>query len=650
MKTLHLVLWGAVAFLAGCGVNPNPTPAQPQTDPSQTDQKLSPLVVGWKNVTVVASGYSGGEVSMVLDADSRPVISYSSASGDLTLVYCGNTTCSSGNLIHKVDKGGQFHSINSMVLDATGRPVITYSSHENITSPSFPQGYDVLKLVHCGYTDCSGGNIFKILDDSYPASQYGSLALDAAGKPVVSMEFPIDLHVEHCGDANCSAIKLSPALDREIGDSSLALDSRGYPVVGYVPRANWDNPNPSLKLVHCGNANCTSGSWTQTVDNGAIVAQSPSLVLDSVGRPVMAYYDAAKLDLKLVHCGNANCSSGNFTTVVEGYGDVGMSPSLKLDANGKPVIAHYDRDFGTVKLVRCGNINCSSNNVSERVGNTGVSSAIQPSLALALDANGLAVVAYGAPGGGIQLARQLPNNLTPPTVTPTITGTLGNDGYYTSNVTLGWALVGNGSAITDSKGCDTITFSTDVLTTIACTATNGGGTTQQTVTIKRDATKPVLHPTVNPNPILQYLSATVTPNASDALSGLTSRDCATATTDRVGSFSVICTAKDFAGNSNTVAASYTVISASQGIANLMNQVNASPFIDQFLRGQLLSILAGAQANLAVSKPATLALLNQFITVVISSPPFPFPYGIDLGTAAFLSASAQSLIASIYAGH
>ncbi|HLU26183.1 MAG TPA: PxKF domain-containing protein, partial [Longimicrobiales bacterium] len=82
---------------------------------------------------------------------------------------------------------------------------------------------------------------------------------------------------------------------------------------------------------------------------------------------------------------------------------------------------------------------------------------------------------------------------TPPVITPTITGTLGNDGWYTSDVTVTWTVTDEESAVTIEEGCEaaTITADTDGVT-LTCTATSAGGTASETVTIKRDATPPAI--------------------------------------------------------------------------------------------------------------------------------------------------------------
>ena len=82
---------------------------------------------------------------------------------------------------------------------------------------------------------------------------------------------------------------------------------------------------------------------------------------------------------------------------------------------------------------------------------------------------------------------------TPPGLTPSITGTLGNNGWYTSDVTVSWAVTDAESAISASTGCGPSSASTDTTgVTFTCTATSEGGSSSRSVTVKRDATKPTL--------------------------------------------------------------------------------------------------------------------------------------------------------------
>ncbi len=93
----------------------------------------------------------------------------------------------------------------------------------------------------------------------------------------------------------------------------------------------------------------------------------------------------------------------------------------------------------------------------------------------------------------ISVATPLPSDSTAPVITPIVTGTLGQNGWYTSDVTVTWSVSDDEGPITSSTGCGPTTVSTDTAgQTLTCTATSAGGTSTNSVTIKRDATAPTV--------------------------------------------------------------------------------------------------------------------------------------------------------------
>ncbi|WP_146009540.1 beta strand repeat-containing protein [Deinococcus planocerae] len=85
-----------------------------------------------------------------------------------------------------------------------------------------------------------------------------------------------------------------------------------------------------------------------------------------------------------------------------------------------------------------------------------------------------------------------PSDTTAPVVTPTVTGTAGQNGWYTGNVSVKWNVTDGESAITTPE-CATTVIDTDTGgMKVSCTATSAGGTTTESVTVKRDATAPVI--------------------------------------------------------------------------------------------------------------------------------------------------------------
>jgi hypothetical protein len=149
---------------------------------------------------------------------------------------------------------------------------------------------------------------------------------------------------------------------------------------------------------------------------------------------------------------------------------------------------------------------------------------------------------------------------TPPTVTPTVTGTLGTNSWYTSDVQVSWATSDTGSGVATTTGCAATSVTSDTTgTTFTCSATdNAGNSASQSVTVKRDATKPSvssanLTGTLGSNGWYTSNVQVSWPAPTDATSGIASTTgCSTSsqTVDTTGT-TFTCSATDNAGNSDS---------------------------------------------------------------------------------------------------
>ncbi len=300
-------------------------------------------------------GRVGEHTSLALDGSGNPVVSYFDNTGDdLNVLHCNDANCSGGDeSITSPDTAGNVGEFTSLVLDGSGNPVVSYYDRTNGDR----------KVLRCSAPGCTG-IISASPDTGGDVGWYTSLALDSSGYPVVSyFDFTNgDLKVLHCSGPTCDQpipnSITSPDTAGDVGAfTSLALDGNGYPVVSY-----YDSTNKGLKVLHCNDANCAGSDESITSpDTAGSVGGYTSLALDGSGNPVVSYHDFDNFDLKVLHCNDPNCSGGDESiTSPDTTGDVGRHPSLALDGSGYPVVSYLDFSNDDLKVLHCGDPNCSA--------------------------------------------------------------------------------------------------------------------------------------------------------------------------------------------------------------------------------------------------------------------------------------------------
>lgn len=167
-----------------------------------------------------------------------------------------------------------------------------------------------------------------------------------------------------------------------------------------------------------------------------------------------------------------------------------------------------------------------------------------------------------------------------PVVTPSVVGTMGNNGWFTSNVNVSWSVTNLGPS-SATANCFPATLSNDSPSTAySCTATSGAGlSTSQSVTVKRDATKPAIGYAGALATYTVDQTVNITCAASDAMSGLASNSCAPISGPAynfIGLGSYSASATDNAGNGNSASVSFTV--------NTLSCQAMYPLITRFVSG------------------------------------------------------------------
>ena len=308
------------------------------------------------NIYVLDStGMVGTYTSLALDSSGKPVVSYyDSSNGVLKLLHCISSDCANSSVsIPESSSGVGMYS--SLALDAAGNPVVSYYDDSN----------GDLKLLHCDDPSCTGdesGNI-STPDTTDDVGLYTSLVLDHAGRSVISYYASNSgLKLLHCDDPNCKGNESGNIVVADKGEvgwfSSLALDAAGNPVISY-----YDFSNGDLKILHCDDPNCAGDESKNitTPDTAGDVGSYTSLALDNKGNPVVSYFDTTNGDLRLLHCDDPNCADdeNDDISTVDTTGTVGLYTSLVLSAAGNPVVSYYDFSNGDLKLLRCVNPTCN---------------------------------------------------------------------------------------------------------------------------------------------------------------------------------------------------------------------------------------------------------------------------------------------------
>jgi len=231
------------------------------------------------------------------------------------------------------------------------------------------------------------------VDTAGNVGEFSSISIGADGLPVLAYRNTQNGHlkVAKCGNLECSSGNTITTVDTAgvVGEyASVAVGADGLPAIAY-----YDQSNGNLKLAKCGNPACSAANTITTIDSEGDVGRHTAIAIGADGLPVISYYDASNGNLKVLKCGNTACNTNNaITTVDDGeVGNVGQWTSIKIAGDGLPVISYYDASSGDLKVAKCGNASCSAGNTLfavDAIGNVGYFTS------MAIGADGLPIISY----------------------------------------------------------------------------------------------------------------------------------------------------------------------------------------------------------------------------------------------------------------
>jgi hypothetical protein len=219
-------------------------------------------------------------------------------------------------------------------------------------------------------TATTTGRTITTLDNAADVGQYTSIKTLEDGRAVIAYYDVTngDLKVTLCTNEFCTAAASTTVVDStgNVGQyTSMAIGSDGFPVISY-----YDVTNLNLKVIKCGNAGCTTGNTITTLDSTGDVGQFTSIAIGRDNTPIIAYYNVTGGDLKVVKCGNTSCSAGNTITSVDTTNNVGQFNTIAIASDGFPIIVFQDVTNLNQRVVNCGNPACSAGNTFANIDST----------------------------------------------------------------------------------------------------------------------------------------------------------------------------------------------------------------------------------------------------------------------------------------
>ena len=305
--------------------------------------------------TLVSESLILHQLDLAIGSDGFPIIGYQDFSGHLKVLHCGSVDCSQGNTLTVVDPNENVGQFLSLTIDSDGLPIMSYYDYPN----------QHLKIAYCSRIDCTEGNYVRTLDSNEYGGLSTSIAIGKDGFPVIAFSgLPIEIpKIIHCLTVICAKTTvtlINQSMTTAAYPRSMAIGKDGLPVVSYYGGPTGGSTF-NLKVLRCGNPDCSAENTLTTVDPSPDSGQRNLMVMDKNGLPTIAYLVTNPYGFKIVHCGNSQCSAGN-TWSTTNFTYLSDYSSMVLDKYGSPIITGISNSGGSLIVIHCGKADCSNNN------------------------------------------------------------------------------------------------------------------------------------------------------------------------------------------------------------------------------------------------------------------------------------------------
>jgi hypothetical protein len=337
--------------------------------------------------TIVEVEAGGGRYTNIKTSalDGLPLMVYNSETpapgGSVRACHCLDPLCTNRSL-HTVfaapasdPDGCRFIALRMSPLD--GLPVVSFYGKS-------------LRLVRCRVPNCSATDAAIVLDPAGGA--YPSIGFGPKGAPLVAYYSHDDgLKLAVCQDAACSAHHMIVVASQQAPNAGVgkypSLATNGNVLAVSFHNTAFDSKGTTaLQIAVCTNlSSCTAEStstrsWAvHTLDKGDGVGTFTSMAFmptSAEAVPVVLYGSEAAGEMRLLRCGEGDCSSGSAGAVSELIAQVGVQmygefPELALDPQTQtPVVSFFNqtnKSSGALMLAQCKSSTESATSEESRV-------------------------------------------------------------------------------------------------------------------------------------------------------------------------------------------------------------------------------------------------------------------------------------------
>jgi hypothetical protein len=356
------------------------------------------LMIGVNGIDPGSSVGSGNSIAIGLDGN--PVMTYfDSQNLVVRIAKCSRIDCSNVVNAHTLFTTTSGFVTSSLTIGPDGNPTVAL----------YVSATGDLVVDHCHDSTCTAGTTSTAVDSMGDVGGYPSITYGTDGFPVIAYYDATNGHpkVAHCVDAGCEGAANKVTIDQLSADNdgqytSITIGTDGMPVLAYEKAlAAFAGSRPVV--AKCITITCSGATVVRTIGTAMWSGAYTSLAIGADGNPVVAYYDATTGHPALATCVDATCAGTPITAVLDPATLTGDGTSLVIGTDGNPIVAYPTAGVNQLRIAFCTTRTCTGT-VTQRVVATGLPFQAQSSMTLGADGNPV-IAFYSASTDGLQVAK-----------------------------------------------------------------------------------------------------------------------------------------------------------------------------------------------------------------------------------------------------